>query len=632
MDLDESVVYSMSKKVCDKVSLTWGSEPKKSKKKARKAEKNRAKLEAKAEKQAKKNRKELEEVLVDYRVPEKLTDDERKFYKKIGKIIPGQNYLELFTDDVIHDLKLIMKATFKDKEGKAISSNQNKFLVIKDELEHLGFKDAGLGTNIGVLRHKKYPGVVFKIALDNLGIDDNINDQWLSRVNSDMYARFICRHPSGIVSVQEAYATILTKDRMGDFIGQAYDMLTRLERDYVIADMSPVNYKNYAVSRDGRLVIIDGSDLIPIPPGKDLLRCKKIAGFKNGKRKFCGAKLHYTADYNRLVCPVCGRVFVPSELRPKVEITEEARLMLVNTGLSKKEMKDLCKYTDELIAESGFTVPEREKEEEPKIESKKKTKGISSIDDLDLPDYMKDMIKNHPEEAAKKLEGAKDLMKLLGIKKKDKVEEDPFDHSEDADEDDEDEDFVMEELPNGEPPEENYEPDEEDDDEDESDEDDDLDPSELKWPKSMQEFMDEESEELTNDQHRITPDKDALNTSVDVDVKVVNKVADVESIDESYTDQDEAFSVAQSSTSIGEGDTTGVTVYNRSDEKASLEVEYSEDPCALNVFIKGDVVKAFSENGPSIFVAFDENPEDWKEVITPEMLGKMVAEAIKLRF
>ena len=597
MDLDESVVYNMSKKVCDKVSLTWGSEPKKSKKKARKDEKIRAKLEAKAEKQAKKNRKELEEVLVDYRVPEKLTDDERKFYKKIGKIIPGQNYLELFTDDVIHDLKLIMKATFKDKEGKAISSNQNKFLVIKDELEHLGFKDAGLGTNIGVLRHKKYPGVVFKIALDNLGIDDNINDQWLSRVNSDMYARFICRHPSGIVSVQEAYATILNKDRMGDFIGQAYDMLTRLERDFVIADMSPVNYKNYAVSRDGRLVIIDGSDLIPIPPGKDLLRCKKIAGFKNGKRKFCGAKLHYTADYNRLVCPVCGRVFVPSELRPKVEITEEARLMLVNTGLSKKEMKDLCKYTDELIAESGFKVPEREKGEEPKIESKKKTKGISSIDDLDLPDYMKDMIKNHPEEAAKKLEGAKDLMKLLGIKKKDKVEEDPFDHSED-----------------------------------ESDEDDDLDPSELKWPKSMQEFMDEESEELTNDQHRITPDKDALSTSVDVDVKVVNKVADVESIDESDTDQDEAFSVAQSSTSIGEGDTTGVTVYNRSDEKASLEVEYSEDPCALNVFIKGDVVKAFSENGPSIFVAFDENPEDWKEVITPEMLGKMVAEAIKLRF
>lgn len=64
--------------------------------------------------------------------------------RRLDKIQEGQNYLEMFTDDVIHDLKLIMKASFTDgTSGTAISNNHDKARVIMDELGAIGFKNVG---------------------------------------------------------------------------------------------------------------------------------------------------------------------------------------------------------------------------------------------------------------------------------------------------------------------------------------------------------------------------------------------------------------------------------------------------------------------------------------------------------
>lgn len=581
----------------------------KAKKKAEKEELRKEKVEKKADKIAKKNRKEVEDILVDFRVAESLSDYEKDFYKKVGQIQEGQNYLEAFNDTVIHDLGLILKATFKDKSGRYISSNHSKAQVILDELGPLGFKDVGLGTNIIVLRHKKYPGVVFKIALDSHGIDDNINDEWLSRKHPDMYARFICRHPSGLVSVQEAYACIKDKDRMQDFIGQAYDMITRLERNYVIVDLSPVNFKNFAVRRDGRLIIIDGSDLIPIPKGADLLRCKRIIGMKNNKPKICGARLHYTADYNRLECPVCDNIYMPIEMKPKVEFTEEERMTLVNTGLTRKELKELSRYTDELIVASGFKCPDRDKKKEKDKKSSKDDKPKKAH--LDLPEALI----NDPERKETVMKQVDELTKQFGLYN-------PFASSDDdSDKEDNDDDFDDEELPEGEPPEENFE----------YPAIDDLGNDGLldgERKNSRTDASDRQTQEDDDQANDTFDDRDEEED--EQEGPEIVEVADVPEVID-MTEGNEAPSVAQSSTLVGEGDKVEVQVYE-SETPASLDVEFSDDPCAINIAISGDIVEAFSENGPSVFISLEDiDPDEWIEIIPPATFGKLIKQLVDKR-
>ena len=96
------------------------------------------------------------------------------------------------------------------------------------------------------------------------------------------------------------------------------------------------------------------------------------------------------------------------------------------------------------------------------------------------------------------------------------------------------------------------------------------------------------------------------------------------------TEGNEAPSVAQSSTLVGEGDTDEVQVYD-SETPASLDVEFSEDPLAINIAISGDIVEAFSENGPSVFISLEEDPDDWIEIIPPATFGKLIKQLVDKR-
>ena len=65
-----------------------------------------------------------------------LTQEQRFQYKQFGEPDPSQDYLELFTPDVIEDLFTIMRSC---------SDNQLKSDYITKEFKSLGFVDVGLG-------------------------------------------------------------------------------------------------------------------------------------------------------------------------------------------------------------------------------------------------------------------------------------------------------------------------------------------------------------------------------------------------------------------------------------------------------------------------------------------------------
>lgn len=270
----------------------------------------------------------------------RLWDYEILEYKRFGKPDLTQNWLELFTPDVVDDLFTTLNFG---------SDNYKKADYVIAELSDYGFREVAEGTNIIVLDNPYYPGVVFKIALDSNGIADNFNDQVLQH-EVPRYAKVYARHSSGIVSVQERYVT-MTEERIKEFIPEIIDLLKKLSREYLVADLSPSRFLNFGVARDGEFVIIDGSDLFPLSELTEKPRCKKSVGYNHQKKKVitCNGRMEYTADFLSMICGKCGREVNPLELRPKSKEGDSGMANFMMDGLTPEERKELEKQEIETI-------------------------------------------------------------------------------------------------------------------------------------------------------------------------------------------------------------------------------------------------------------------------------------------
>ena len=268
----------------------------------------------------------------EFKISKKLDPYIKDYYKyEIGTPDLSQNWLELFHGTVIDDLFTIMHSN---------SDNQLKSDYVEELLEPFGFtsKGGGLGTNILVLTHPYYPGVVFKIALDENGIADNFNDCLLQDM-VPQYARVYARHPSGLVTVQERYF-VMKPEWMSLYRNDILHALRELSKDFLIADLTPSMVLNYGIDRKGKFVFVDGSDLYPLKQikAKDRLRCVAVTGSdKNGELKRCRGKCKYNDDFSQMVCEKCGRTYIPIELRPRKE-----------------------EYNMKNIFSDGFTIDDRE--------------------------------------------------------------------------------------------------------------------------------------------------------------------------------------------------------------------------------------------------------------------------------
>lgn len=289
----------------------------------------------------------------------KLLPYEIQKFKEMGKPDPTQNYLEIFLPEMIDDLFTALNYG---------SNNYKKADYIISELKPYGFFEVGEGTNILVLGHPSYPGVVYKIALDSNGIADNFNDELLQRTVPH-YTRVFARHSTGIVSVQE-YSVTMTKERMKDFAPQIMELLKELSKTYLVADLSPSRFLNFGVTRQGDFVIQDGSDLFPIAQLDHKIRCQNPVGWNNKKKEMilCGGKLEYSADFLVMRCKECGREINPLELRPKTKEVEANMAHYMNTGMSVEERMEMeqeeIRAIRSMIKDSDVSVEVRESDDD----------------------------------------------------------------------------------------------------------------------------------------------------------------------------------------------------------------------------------------------------------------------------
>ncbi len=270
-----------------------------------------------------------------------LTYEQRQKFEDIGLPDPTQNWLEIFTPDLMSDLRTIMRSC---------SDNQRKCDYVTQELHAYGFEDVGLGTNILTMANPLYPGVVFKIALDDYGVADNFNDCVLQDV-VPKYNRVLARDPSAMISVQERQV-LMTPAQRELFMPKILRLLHELKEYFLIADLSPDMYLNYGITRDGDFRIIDGSDLYPLHQLAEEPRCNRLVGQnkRTGKYKYCEGKLKYTSDFKWLVCQKCGRQFNPLEFRPRKDVEKLQRIL--SDGLSAEERDELERKELEAVMQS----------------------------------------------------------------------------------------------------------------------------------------------------------------------------------------------------------------------------------------------------------------------------------------
>lgn len=298
----------------------------------------------------------------------RLILDEIRQYEAIGDIDYSQDFLEMISDRMIQDL-------IKIKDSK-VSDNQAKADAIGEYLGTYGFVELDLGTNIYVMAHHRYPGVVFKIALDDCGVADNFNDNWLQDYIPNLVP-VLALHPSGMISVQERKVILKKRFRTSMFMPEILEMLRELSKRFVLVDVSPKSMRNFYIDRDGTIGLADASDLFLIPENYDIFRCENIVGVKqNGKTIKCHGKLKYDDIYYELVCQKCGKHYNPWSLRRSKK--EEIGMCLISPGLTAQEwaevnaegrlIRKICKTLDQSLSVNEMLKIAREKIEKMKSE------------------------------------------------------------------------------------------------------------------------------------------------------------------------------------------------------------------------------------------------------------------------
>lgn len=348
-------------------------------------------------------------------VSRKFRDLERrvnKWYEVMGKIDWDFDYFSIFTPATMHDIRMIFDADLSCHE---------RANTLNELLEPQGFIELGTGTNIITYVHSDAPGVVYKIALDAGGLADNRNDPMMAKIAPEARPPIVVDvTKDGLISVQEYVFGIKNGEDMSLYLNDALEICRKLSKRFLVIDVTPRLYTNWAIGRNMELRTCDVSDLYPLDKGEDVMRCPTVVGEnKKGELTRCNGRVYYDDYYQRCYCSRCGRNFLPIELKPRAKQWDLDEL--ISTGLTDIETNytvrraDHFKYYKNRAAERGLvatyvstalltplpdTYPTRKMNEEElrKFERKTGKKIVTYAGDqpfkVDYPEYCEDFSDN----------------------------------------------------------------------------------------------------------------------------------------------------------------------------------------------------------------------------------------------
>ena len=253
-------------------------------------------------------------------------------YDRLQESVP---LYQLFTEQDIYSL-------YKIATSIRYAGNKRKKLdEIAKIMKPKGFSRLAGGTNRVVYYHPDIPDMIWKIATDDTGLNDNPSEMY----NQNFIKPYCCKvfscHPSGVIASFERVERFVNYYEFECNRDCIFEIITKiLIGKYVLEDFGIDYFMNWGVRVGFGPVILDFPYIYELDGNK--LKC----GLRLEDGTICNGEIDYTPGFNKLVCTKCGAEHRARELGNKLK---DSSMDLERKG---KTMKITIMRGDEVVRTS----------------------------------------------------------------------------------------------------------------------------------------------------------------------------------------------------------------------------------------------------------------------------------------
>ena len=252
---------------------------------------------------------------------------------------------KLYFDKFITNL--ISKAAILELEklvtnGRLMAHPKIKYKIMSDIMKCFGFTLFHSGTNRRIYQHYAEKRILFKVAVDRQGMQDNILEFHTQNLLRPFCPKMFEITPSGVIGMQERVHPITTPDEFrfhSKSIVRTIYQVTAF-RNLILEDIGADYFMNWGVRDNFGPVLLDYPYVYELDASK--LMCKHIDSKTHIR---CTGEIDYDIGCNQLECKTCHTRYPARYLAKNIPNNGSSRIIKWKEGLSMKFFRDKIKPT-----------------------------------------------------------------------------------------------------------------------------------------------------------------------------------------------------------------------------------------------------------------------------------------------
>lgn len=196
---------------------------------------------------------------------------------------------------------------------------QARYEAINKVCNRCGLVKFAAGTNRVVYRHPEFQDILFKIAADDVGLNDNPAEYRNQFLLKPFVAKTFEISPCGTVAIVERVNPITSREEYISVADDVFELITEwLVGKYVLADIGTKFFMNIGIRANFGVVLLDYPYVYELDGNK--IFCRKPD--PTSPTGVCDGDIDYDDGFNFLRCSKCGAVYKAKELEKKIKDNE----------------------------------------------------------------------------------------------------------------------------------------------------------------------------------------------------------------------------------------------------------------------------------------------------------------------
>ena len=382
------------------------------------------------------------------RITSKKTSIEEFNYDKL-EAPPLSWFFSPFDIQELNSIARSLKYSAKPKE---------RYEAINRVCNRCGLVKFAAGTNRVVYRHPEFQDILFKIAADDVGLNDNPAEYRNQFLLKPFVTKTFEISPCGTVAIVERVNPITSREEYISVADDVFELITEwLVGRYVLADIGTKFFMNIGIRANFGVVLLDYPYVYELDGNK--IFCKKPDPLS--KTGICDGEIDYDDGFNFLHCTKCGAIYKAKELEKKIKDKEiiveregDIKMKIVAKGGSKNvnmtirtedinndnflkvkaniPVSNIIEDSEPVSATKKVVIGSAPREEQPKIKIKK-IADIVNGKEIPIPEEEQVEVEFDAEEIRRKETiSVKPVTKTVnGVPENFKVAESPVNFSDD---------------------------------------------------------------------------------------------------------------------------------------------------------------------------------------------------------